>query len=544
MNNAEFDFIVVGAGTAGSVIAARLSEQNHLRVLLLEAGNSDRWNIWIHVPLGVGKILTDPNVVWPFHTEPEPGLCGQRIYTPRGKILGGSSSVNGLTWVRGEPEEFDRWRAAGNEGWGFDDILPYYLKLEDYAPGDPAVRGHGGPMKIVNRGLWDPDPLSDAFRQACIEAGIPENADYNGMRFEGVGYLQQSIDRGWRCSASTAYLKPARGRNNLVVLTGASVTRVLFDGKRAIGVEYIRGGETMTAVAKNEVILAAGAIKSPQILELSGVGDASLLNRFGIPLVANLPAVGENFSDHLQFRLTYECSRPITINDIMASPLRRYREGLKYLTTRRGLLSGTSSTVHALARSHSTLESPDLKIQLALISGKDRYSRSKGAGIDDYSGFSVGTFKIRPQSRGSIHLRSADPLDDPAIKANYLADADDIETYLRAIKLVRKIGSQPSLRPFIKRETRPGPDACSNEELLGYIRSTGQTAWHGIGTCRMGNDRMAVTDARLRVRGVDNLRVADISIMPSMVSPNTNAPALLIGEKAADMILDDARRNV
>jgi choline dehydrogenase len=398
-------------------------------------------------------------------------------------------------------------------------------------------------MKIINRGLFDPDPLSEAYRRACIESGIPENDDYNGEKFEGVGYLQQSIDRGWRCSAATAYLRPALNRPNLTVWTGTVASRVLFENNRAVGVEYVKGGVTASVRARGEVILSAGTFKSPQLLELSGVGDPSRLRKLGIPVVADVPGVGENLSEHLQFRFTYECTRRITINDIMASRARRFWEGIKYVFTRRGLLSGTSSTVHALARSHPGLESPDLKIQLALISGKDRFSRSKAAGIDPFSGFSIGVFKIRPESRGSAHVRNTNPLDDPAIVVNYLTAPGDIETYKRAVKMVRGIASQPSLQPFIKRETRPGPEVVTDEDLMTYIRKTGQTAWHAISTCRMGNGPMDVTDSRLRVRGVENLRVADISIMPSLVSPNTNAPAILIGEKAAEMILRDARRN-
>jgi choline dehydrogenase len=528
----EFDYIVVGAGSAGCVLANRLTEQGKHRVLLLEAGPPDR-NIWIHVPLGYGKLFTDARFNWLYQTEPEPELKNRSVIQPRGKVLGGSSSINGLLYVRGQREDFDHWRQLGNTGWSFDDVLPYFRKSEDQQRGGDDLHGEGGPLGVADVA---PHPLCEAFIEAAEQAGFPRNDDFNGPEQEGAGYFQLTARGGRRCSTARAFLKPARKRSNLVVASRALASRILFEGTKAVGVEYTQGGQPRRARARGEVILSSGAFNSPQLLQLSGVGPAELLTSFGIPVVRDMPGVGADLQDHLQARFNYKCSQPITVNDAMASLKGRVGMALEYLFARKGHLSIGAGYAGGFFKTDPSLASPDVQIHFILFSAE-----SVGQSLHTFPGFIASVCQLRPQSRGHVRIKSSDPAAPPAIQPQYLSAPADRDVMVAGMKLTRRIMSQPAIQPYIVEELGPGPQVTRDEDLLDFVRAKGATVFHPTSTCRMGPDEKAVVDDRLRVRGMDGLRVVDASIMPTVVSGNTNAAVIMIAEKGAAMILQDGR---
>jgi len=520
-----FDYIIVGAGSAGCVLANRLTENADAHVLLLEAGGPDRKQE-IHVPVAFGKLFKTP-LDWAYHTEEQPQMNNRRLYWPRGKMLGGSSSMNAMVYMRGHRSDYDEWRAFGLEGWGYDDVLPYFRKAENQERGASAYHGANGPLCVSD--LRSVSPLTRAFVTAGTETGLPINEDFNGAEQEGVGLCQVTQRRGKRHSAAAAYLKPALRRPNLSVFTHAHVTRVLIESARAVGVEFIRDGRKEQARARGEVILSGGAINSPQLLILSGVGPADHLRALGIPVVADLPGVGHNLQDHLFVAVAYECLRPISL-----AAAESKRNILKYLLFRKGPLTSNVAEGAAFVKTDNALPAPDLQFHFG-----PTYYIEHGFVQPEGHGFSIGPVLIRPKSRGSICLRSSDPLEPPLIQPNYFEAEADLRTLVAGVKLARRMARAKAFDAYRGDERFPGADAQSDEALTEFVRNTAETLYHPVGTCKMGADETAVVDARLRVRGVENLRVVDASAMPVIVGGNTNAPTIMIAEKGADLIMSE-----
>ena len=529
-----FDFVVVGTGTAGATIVNRLSADGRYRVCALEAGGRD-WNPFIHIPAGFMKTMTDRSVNWLYEAEPSEGTAWRRIAQPRGKTFGGSSSINGHLYNRGQRMDFDIWAQHGNRGWSYADVLPYFKRSEcRIGPGDERYRGRDGEF-VVEDLAWR-DPLCEAFIAGAESIGIPRNPDYNGERQEGVGYFQRSVHRNRRMSTARAHLRPAMQRRNVDVRPQAHAARILFEGNRTRGVEYLRGGERRMVHAAREVIVSGGAVNSPQLLQLSGIGSPVLLGELGIPVRKALPGVGENLRDHYAIRTAFRVRGVQTINEL-ARGWRLGVEVLKYFALGTGILTLQPTLAHCFWKSDEALDAADLQITFTPAS----YKQGVQSTLDDEPGASIAVWQHRPESRGHVRARSADPLEKPVIQPNYLADEMDRQVIVDGIELARRLMRTEPLSPYFVHEALPGDDVRTGDEILDFARGIGTTAFHLMGTCRMGpaTDPGAVVDDQLRVHGIEGLRVADASIMPLMTSANTNAAALMIGEKAADMILGE-----
>jgi len=531
-----FDYIVTGAGSAGCAMAARLSENGRHRVLLLEAGPDDS-GFWIHVPIGYSRLFANPRINWMFESEPEPELEGRTMYQPRGKVLGGTSSINGMVYMRGNPADYDLWRQRGCTGWDWDSVLPYFRKAEDQERGGDAFHGSGGPLRVSDQAIdWE---LGDRFIAAALEAGLPANNDFNNGEQEGAGPFQNTTNRRRRWSTATAYLRPARRRANLVVRTNSHATRILVADGRASGVEFLCDGAPHVARAQSEIVVCGGVYGSPQLLQLSGIGPAEQSQRFGIPVVRDMPGVGADLQDHFYVRLAFRCTRPITLNDVANSPLKKLIAGLQYVLFQKGPLTSNGICAGGFARSDPRLERPDIQLNFSVWSFAERNNR--GVVPHPFPGFTISAVHLRPDARGSVRLKSPDPLAAPEIRFNFLRSRDDVAALTAGMRLARKITQQPTLAPYVAEELLPGAQVNSDAEFEAAIRKNGVSNLHPVGTCRMGADPAAVCDPRLRVNGIGGLRVVDASVMPTVPAGNTNAPTIMIAEKAADMILEDAR---
>jgi len=528
-----YDYIVIGAGSAGAVVANRLSADPRRSVLLLEAGPAS--HPWSWIPVGYAKMLTDPTVNWLYGSEPEPGTNGRRIPVPRGKMLGGSSAINGLAFVRGQAQDFDTWAQMGNPGWSHADVLPFFKRMERFDGGDPAFRGQDGPLCVTNPP--PNDPLYAALIQAAAERGIPHNPDYNGATQDGIAMSQASIAGGRRMSTARCYLAPIRRRPNLRIATGALAQSLLLDGTNCIGVRYTQAGALHEARAGREVIVSGGSINSPQLLELSGIGQPQRLADLGIPIRHALPGVGENLRDHFAPRTRWAVGKlGITFND-RGRGLGLVAQALRYALTGKGMLGQVAAPIRAFVRSRDGLAAPDLLLGWVPMLTEPG---PRGPRIAAQSGMTCYAHPMRPESRGHIHITSADPTRPPAITFNFLTAPPDAELTIRAIRIARAIMTAPAMAQFQITEIAPGAPQTTDDDILDWARRAGETTYHPVGTCKMGPDPMAVVDHRLRVHGLTGLRIADASIMPTLTSGNTNAPSIMIGEKAADMIISDA----
>ncbi len=533
----EVDVIVSGAGSAGCAVAGRLAESGKHKVLLLEAGPTDS-AFWIKVPMGYPMLFTNPKVNWMFESEPEPALNDRPMYNPRGKVLGGTSSINGMLYIRGHPNDYDTWAQLGNPGWSWDDVLPFFRKAEDQTRGADEYHGVGGPLTVSDQP--DPSPVALAIIEAAKQAGIPENRDFNGARQEGAGLFQTTTRNRQRCNSARAYLSAAR--QNLRVETNAHATRLLFEGRKAIGIEYRQNGKILRARARQAVVVCGGAFGSPQLLQLSGIGPAAHLQDKGIAVLHDLPGVGSHLRDHFYCSMIFRCKEPITINELARSPLRKLVAGAQYVLARRGPLAANGIFAGVFTRTDDSRDRPNLQINTNIWSVASRDKR--GMNVHDFPGFTMSPVHLDPVATGEVRLRNADPFANPVIRHNFFQDEVDRTAMVNAVRIVRAIATQPALGRYMAEEIRPGPDARTDAEIIDWLRATATANLHPVGSCAMLPETSGgVVDHRLKVHGIGGLYIADASIMPRLPAGNTNAPSIMIGEKCAAIILEDIAQN-